>query len=226
MADSQVPWGLEALNGAVTEPAWRTKPSWYLVATDDKMIPPDARRAMSKTRWFYHCRGQGEPCGLRIGNAGRCRLHRKGGKRPGSRDAVTNGEQLERLWRRVTSGHVQRLGVARRVASANFSPSNSSAAFAATSSARDPEAVPRRNRLDKTAVSDRRTLGGLSPCLSECVTTRSAKRADEVGCEFRDLAEDADVPVIRPGHQSCSWDQLRSVAGMSDRGQGIGFTVS
>src|ERR671919_354546 len=48
MADSQVPWGVEALNGAVTEPAWRSKPSWYLVATDDKMIPPDAQRAMSK----------------------------------------------------------------------------------------------------------------------------------------------------------------------------------
>jgi len=48
MADSQVPWGVEALNGAITEPAWRTKPSWYLVVTDDKMIPPDAQRAMSK----------------------------------------------------------------------------------------------------------------------------------------------------------------------------------
>ena len=48
MADSQVPWGLAALQGAVSEPAWRTKPSWYLVATDDKMIPPDAQRAMSK----------------------------------------------------------------------------------------------------------------------------------------------------------------------------------
>jgi pimeloyl-ACP methyl ester carboxylesterase len=48
MADSQVPWGLEALNGAVSEPAWRTKPSWYLVSTDDRMIPPDAQRAMSK----------------------------------------------------------------------------------------------------------------------------------------------------------------------------------
>jgi pimeloyl-ACP methyl ester carboxylesterase len=48
MADSQVPWGVEALSGAVTEPAWRTKPSWYLVATADKMIPPDAQRAMSK----------------------------------------------------------------------------------------------------------------------------------------------------------------------------------
>ena len=48
MGDSQVPWGLEALQGAVTEPAWRSKPSWYLVATDDKMIPPDAQRAMSK----------------------------------------------------------------------------------------------------------------------------------------------------------------------------------
>jgi pimeloyl-ACP methyl ester carboxylesterase len=48
MADSQVPWGLEALNGAVTQPAWRTKPSWYMVTTEDKMIPPDAQRAMSK----------------------------------------------------------------------------------------------------------------------------------------------------------------------------------
>src|ERR1700732_985585 len=48
MADSQVPWGLEALNGAVTQPAWRTKTSWYLVSTEDRMIPPDAQRAMSK----------------------------------------------------------------------------------------------------------------------------------------------------------------------------------
>ena len=48
MAASQVPWGLDALNGAVSEPAWKRKPSWYLVATDDKMIPPDAQRAMSK----------------------------------------------------------------------------------------------------------------------------------------------------------------------------------
>ena len=48
MADSQVPWGLEALNGAVTDPAWKSKPSWYLVATDDRMIPPPAQRAMSK----------------------------------------------------------------------------------------------------------------------------------------------------------------------------------
>jgi len=48
MADAQVPWGVEALSGAVTEPTWRSKPSWYLVATNDKMIPPDAQRAMSK----------------------------------------------------------------------------------------------------------------------------------------------------------------------------------
>ncbi len=48
MADSQVPWGVEALGGSITEPAWKTKPSWYLVSTDDKMIPPDAQRAMSK----------------------------------------------------------------------------------------------------------------------------------------------------------------------------------
>src|SRR5580658_8360251 len=48
MADSQVPWGVEALGGAITQPAWRTKPSWYLITTEDKMIPPDAQRAMSK----------------------------------------------------------------------------------------------------------------------------------------------------------------------------------
>ena len=48
MADSQVPWGVEALSGKISEPAWRTKPSWYLVVTDDKMIPPDAQRFMSK----------------------------------------------------------------------------------------------------------------------------------------------------------------------------------
>src|ERR1700736_6588033 len=48
MADSQVPWGVEALSGAITEPAWKTKPSWYLVVTEDKMIPPVAQRAMAK----------------------------------------------------------------------------------------------------------------------------------------------------------------------------------
>jgi pimeloyl-ACP methyl ester carboxylesterase len=48
MADSQVPWGVAALEGAVTQPSWKSKPSWYLVASDDKMIPPDAQRAMSK----------------------------------------------------------------------------------------------------------------------------------------------------------------------------------
>jgi pimeloyl-ACP methyl ester carboxylesterase len=48
MADAQTPWGLEALNGAVTTPAWKSKPSWYLVATDDRMIPPDAQRSMSQ----------------------------------------------------------------------------------------------------------------------------------------------------------------------------------
>ncbi|MFK0286214.1 alpha/beta fold hydrolase [Streptomyces sp. NPDC090499] len=48
MADSQVPWGVDALGGAVSEPAWRVKPSWYLVAADDRMIPPPAQRAMSE----------------------------------------------------------------------------------------------------------------------------------------------------------------------------------
>ena len=48
MANSQIPWGLEALNGTISDPAWKSKPSWYLVATDDKMIPPAAQHLMSK----------------------------------------------------------------------------------------------------------------------------------------------------------------------------------
>lgn len=48
MADSQLPWGVDALGGAVSEPAWKSKPSWYLVAADDRMIPPPAQRFMAK----------------------------------------------------------------------------------------------------------------------------------------------------------------------------------
>lgn len=48
MADSQLPCHAGALNGAVSEPAWRTKPSWYLVSADDRMIPPAAQRAMAE----------------------------------------------------------------------------------------------------------------------------------------------------------------------------------
>ena len=48
MADSQVPWGVDALSGTITEPAWRSKPSWYLIATEDRMIPPPAQKLMSE----------------------------------------------------------------------------------------------------------------------------------------------------------------------------------
>ena len=48
MADSQVPWGLGAPSGTISEPAWRVKPSWYLVTTEDRMIPPAAQRAMAR----------------------------------------------------------------------------------------------------------------------------------------------------------------------------------
>jgi len=47
-ADSHVPWGVACFSGAISEPAWRTKPCWYLVATEDKRIPPDAQRAMAR----------------------------------------------------------------------------------------------------------------------------------------------------------------------------------
>jgi pimeloyl-ACP methyl ester carboxylesterase len=48
MADSQVPWGVEAVQGVISQAAWHSKPSWYLVATDDRMIPPAAQRLMAK----------------------------------------------------------------------------------------------------------------------------------------------------------------------------------
>ena len=48
MADSQVPWGVGALGGVVSDPAWRHRPTWYLVVTDDRMIPPAAQRAMAQ----------------------------------------------------------------------------------------------------------------------------------------------------------------------------------
>jgi len=48
MADSQVPWGVGALGGTISKPAWKTKPSWYLIATDDKMIPPPAQHLMAQ----------------------------------------------------------------------------------------------------------------------------------------------------------------------------------
>jgi pimeloyl-ACP methyl ester carboxylesterase len=48
MVDSQVPWGLDALGGTISQPAWRAKPSWYLVTTEDRMIPPQAQRVMAQ----------------------------------------------------------------------------------------------------------------------------------------------------------------------------------
>ena len=48
MADSQVPWGINAVGGTISEPAWKVKPTWYLLTTEDKMLPPDAQRLMSK----------------------------------------------------------------------------------------------------------------------------------------------------------------------------------
>ena len=48
LADSQVPWGVDAMAGVVSEPGWRSKPSWYLIATEDRMIPPSGQRAMAQ----------------------------------------------------------------------------------------------------------------------------------------------------------------------------------
>ncbi|ULU26564.1 alpha/beta hydrolase [Dyella terrae] len=66
MADSQVPWGLAALQGAVTTPAWKSKPSWYLVAGDDHMIPPPAQRDMARRAGATVKEVGGKPRRLRI----------------------------------------------------------------------------------------------------------------------------------------------------------------
>ena len=92
MADSQVPWGLDALNGAVTDPAWKTKPSWY--SRLDRRQDDSARRAAChvQARWFDRRRSQRESRRLRVATAGRCGPHREGGERRGGRDAVVDGE--------------------------------------------------------------------------------------------------------------------------------------
>ena len=66
MADSRVPWGVDALAGAVSEPAWRSKPSWYLVATEDRMIPPPAQRQMSERAGSTVVEVAGQPRDLRL----------------------------------------------------------------------------------------------------------------------------------------------------------------
>ena len=101
MADSQVPWGVDALGGTVSEAAWRSKPSWYLVTTEDRMIPPPAQRAMSERGGFDRDRGRGQPCDLRLAACSRGRAHRDGGHRdgPGShqRLVVELEEDIRRL---------------------------------------------------------------------------------------------------------------------------------
>ena len=66
MADSQVPWGVEALGGAISEPAWRSKPSWYLVATEDRMIPPPAAADDGRAGRRDDDRGDRQPRHLRL----------------------------------------------------------------------------------------------------------------------------------------------------------------
>ena len=81
MADSQVPWGVEALGGTISEPAWKTKRSWYLVTTDDKMIPPQAQRFMSKRAGSTVVEVGRQSRDLRIAAECRGRAYRKGGRR-------------------------------------------------------------------------------------------------------------------------------------------------
>jgi pimeloyl-ACP methyl ester carboxylesterase len=47
-ADAQLPWGVEALSGQISDAAWKHRPNWYLVTTEDLMIPPDQQRSMAQ----------------------------------------------------------------------------------------------------------------------------------------------------------------------------------
>jgi len=78
MADSQVPWGVNALGGTISESAWKAKPSWYLLTTEDRMLPPDAQRLMSKRAGR---RSQKQPRRVCVATTSGRSSHRKGGNR-------------------------------------------------------------------------------------------------------------------------------------------------
>ena len=90
MADSQVPWGVDALGGTISEPAWRSKPSWYLVTTEDRMIPPSAQREMSARAGSTVVEVAGSHCDLRLAARSRGRSHPDGGQR----DDPSRGRRL------------------------------------------------------------------------------------------------------------------------------------
>ncbi len=97
MADSQVPWGVDALSDSITEPAWRTKPSWYLVTTQDRMIPPPAQRAMSERAGCNRGRGRRQPLHLRVAASRGGQSHRAGRgrrRRPVTRAADSKRRRL------------------------------------------------------------------------------------------------------------------------------------
>ena len=48
MANAQVPWGLGAFSGKIAEPAWKTKPVFHLLTSDDLMVPPALQREMAQ----------------------------------------------------------------------------------------------------------------------------------------------------------------------------------
>ena len=100
LANAQVPWGVEALTGEVTAAAWRTKPSWYLVAKDDKMIPPVAQRAMSQRAGATVVESAGAtPCTSR----GRL-LSQHSSKRRRLRRTERPAERAQRLSRPASEG--------------------------------------------------------------------------------------------------------------------------
>ena len=66
MADSQVPWGLEAAAGTISEPAWKSKPSWYLRAHRGPDDPAAGSALHVQARWGVRRGGGWQPLDLRL----------------------------------------------------------------------------------------------------------------------------------------------------------------
>ena len=78
MAISQVPISTDSFTHQVTSPAWKTKPTWYMVATEDRSINPDQERMMAKRAKAKTVEVKCEPCGLHVSPEGNSQAHRRG----------------------------------------------------------------------------------------------------------------------------------------------------
>jgi hypothetical protein len=107
MAASQVPWGLGAVGAKISAPAWKAKPSYYLLATQDLMIPPAAQRAMALAGQGHARRDLEQPRGDAVQARRRRRLHRDGGRRGEVAPSIPRSRHAPAPWRRLSPCRTQ-----------------------------------------------------------------------------------------------------------------------